>query len=148
MQRQASRNRIAMLARATTLFAALASTSAFADDLTVALHGIRVQTGKVRIALVDSQVAWDGKAQPVKGEAVAPTGETMTFSFKNLKPGTYAVMVTHDENGNGKLDTNLIGMPIEGFGFSNNPQVMRKPTWEEARFDLGETAAAIDINLH
>ena len=56
-------------------------------------------------------------------------------------------MITHDENGNGKLDTNVVGMPLEGYGFSNNPQVMRKPTWDEARFDVTATGAAIDIDL-
>lgn len=56
-------------------------------------------------------------------------------------------MVTHDENGNGTLDTNLIGMPLEGYGFSNNPAVMRKPTWDEAAFDVGAGGAAIAIAL-
>lgn len=70
-----------------------------------------------------------------------------TFVFKDLVPGAYAVLVTHDENGNGKLDSNMIGMPIEAYGFSNNPNVMRKPTWDEARFDIGAQDAAIDITL-
>ncbi|MET0808503.1 MAG: DUF2141 domain-containing protein, partial [Pseudoxanthomonas sp.] len=54
----------------------------------------------------------------------------------------------HDENGNGKLDTNVMGMPLEGYGFSNNPQVMRKPTWDEARFTVGDGDVAIDVDLH
>ena len=57
-------------------------------------------------------------------------------------------MITHDENGNGKLDTNVVGMPLEGYGFSNNPQVMRKPTWDEARFEIGTADVAIDVALH
>ncbi len=36
-----------------------------------------------------------------------------TFVFKDLQPGAYAVLVTHDENGNGTLDSNMIGMPVE-----------------------------------
>ena len=57
-------------------------------------------------------------------------------------------MITHDENGNGKLDTNITGMPLEGYGFSNNPQVMRKPTWDEARFTVTGSDLAIDVQLH
>ena len=56
-------------------------------------------------------------------------------------------MITHDENGNGKLDSNLIGMPVEGYGFSNNPRVMRKPTWDETRFDVGAGNLAINVEL-
>jgi uncharacterized protein (DUF2141 family) len=130
------------------LLAAFASTPSFAAELAIHLHGIRAQTGLVKVALVDSQEAWDGKAAPVQGEGVPPQGEDASFTFKDLKPGSYAVMITHDENGNGKLDTNVMGMPLEGYGFSNNPQVMRKPTWDEARFDIGKDDVAIDVALH
>ena len=136
------------------LFATLALLSmsiagpAFAAELTVNLHGIRAQTGLLKVALVDSQDAWDGKAAPVQGDGAPPQGEDATFTFRGLKPGTYAVMITHDENGNGKLDTNAIGMPLEGYGFSNNPRVMRKPTWDEARLEMGKDDVAIDVALH
>ncbi|SDR14113.1 DUF2141 domain-containing protein [Pseudoxanthomonas sp. CF125] len=135
--------RIAPLA----LIAALSSASALAGDLTVKLHGIRAQTGLVKVAVVDSQEAWDGKAAPVQADGVPAQGEEASFTFKDLKPGNYAVMITHDENGNGKMDTNVMGMPLEGYGFSNNPQVMRKPTWDEARFQVTATGAAIDVDL-
>ena len=42
------------------------------------------------------------------------------FSFNNLTPGKYAVRYYHDENMNGKMETNLVGKPTEGYGFSNN----------------------------
>ena len=40
--------------------------------------------------------------------------------FLDIPPGKYALAVIHDENMNGKLDTNPIGIPKEGYGFSNN----------------------------
>ena len=119
-----------------------------AGDLTVTLHGIRAQTGLVKVAVVDSQAGWKGEAAPVQADGAPAQGEEATFSFKDLKPGQYAVMITHDENGNGKLDTNITGMPLEGYGFSNNPQVMRKPTWDEARFTVTGSDLAIDVQLH
>jgi uncharacterized protein (DUF2141 family) len=118
-----------------------------AADLTVTLHGVRAQTGLLKLAVVDSQAGWDGQAKPVGADGAAPRGDAATFVFKGLAPGAYAVLVTHDENGNGTLDSNMIGMPIEAYGFSNNPNVMRKPTWDEARFDVGAQDAAIDITL-
>ena len=130
------------------LLAASASAPVFAAELTVHLHGIRAQSGLLKVAVVDSQDGWDGKAAPVQGNGAPPQGEDASFTFKDLKPGAYAVMITHDENGNGKLDTNVMGMPLEGYGFSNNPQVMRKPTWDEARFEIGKGDVAIDVDLH
>lgn len=141
-------NRCRPLFVSLALLPAFIAGPAFAAELTVNLHGIRAQTGLVKVALVDSQDAWDGKAAPVRGDGAPPSGEDASFTFKDLKPGHYAVMITHDENGNGKLDTNVVGMPLEGYGFSNNPQVMRKPTWDEARLEISKDDVAIDIALH
>ena len=118
-----------------------------AADLTVTLHDVRAKTGVVKVAVVDSAAGWNGQAGPVRADGAPPTGDTATFVFKDLAPGAYAVLVTHDENGNGKLDSNMIGMPVEAYGFSNNPNVMRKPTWDEARFEVGVKDAAIAITL-
>ncbi|HEY1035755.1 MAG TPA: DUF2141 domain-containing protein [Pseudoxanthomonas sp.] len=134
--------------RAFFLSALLAATAgAQAAKLTVVLQDVRTQTGLIKVALVDSQAGWDGKAAPVQATGAPPSGEQATFVFKDLKPGAYAVLITHDENGNGQLDTNMMGMPVEGYGFSNNPRVMRKPTWDEARFELVGEATHIDVAL-
>jgi uncharacterized protein (DUF2141 family) len=42
------------------------------------------------------------------------------ITINNLKPGNYSFKYFHDKNNNNKLDTNLIGIPKEGFGFANN----------------------------
>lgn len=142
-----SASRIAPLAAAFILLCASTMSPASASELTVHLQGIRAQTGLIKVALVDSQNAWDGAAAPVQSDGAPPQGEDATFTFKELMPGQYAVMVTHDENGNGKLDSNVLGMPVEGYGFSNNPNVMRKPTWNEARFEIDSDNLTITIIL-
>lgn len=129
------------------LTAGFSCIGAQAAELTVNIRDIRVQTGVLRVALVDGPPGWDGKAAPVRADGAPPQGDSASFVFKDLAPGNYAVMVSHDENGNGKLDSNLVGIPTEGYGFSNNPKVMRKPTWEEARFEVKADAAAIDVSL-
>ena len=138
---------IKIAASAAICLATLSAAPAFAADLTVNLQGLRAQTGLVKVARVDSQQAWDGKAAPVQATGAPQQGEMAQFTFQELKPGRYAGMITHDENGNGKLDSNLIGMPVEGYGFSNNPRVMRKPTWDETRFEVGAENLAINVEL-
>lgn len=126
--------------------ALLLATPCAAAELTVDLSGIRTAGGVVKVALVDAE-GYAGKARPLQGSGGPATGETQTFTFRDVAPGRYAVMVTHDENGNGKLDTNMIGMPVEGYGFSNNPRVMRRPTFDEAAFEVGAADLSIDIEL-
>lgn len=56
----------------------------------------------------------------IQGKTVELTADTITVVFENLEPGDYAVSVIHDRNNNGKLDTNTLGIPKEGFAFGNN----------------------------
>ena len=125
----------------------LVATSASAGDLQVNLEGIRVQTGTLKMSVVDGPDGWEQKARPVQAQAARVSGETAQFHFKDLPAGDYAVMVTQDENDNGKLDTNMLGVPLEGYGFSNNRQLMRKPTFEEARVHVPAEGSTITIIL-
>jgi uncharacterized protein (DUF2141 family) len=76
--------------------------------------------------------------EPTSTEQRLPiTGGTVRCTFANVAPGTYAVSVMHDENGNGKLDSNFLGIPTEGYGVSNNhTHAMSAPTWEESKFEV------------
>ncbi len=68
---------------------------------------------------------------------VPVTGTTTSCSFADMPPGTYAAAVIHDENSNGKLDKNFLGMPTEGYGISNNhTHAFSRPTWDESKFDV------------
>jgi uncharacterized protein (DUF2141 family) len=64
-------------------------------------------------------------------------GANTTCTFPNVEPGTYAVAVVHDENSNGKLDKNFVGVPSEGYGVSNNKTyALSAPKWEESVFTI------------
>lgn len=68
--------------------------------------------------------------------------------FKDLPHGTFAVSVLHDENGNGKMDKNFVGMPKEGYSASNNPKKKRRaPTFDEAKFSLTSAEQTVEIAL-
>jgi uncharacterized protein (DUF2141 family) len=68
---------------------------------------------------------------------VRVSGKVTRCTFSNVKPGTYAVAVVHDENANGKLDTNFFGAPTEGYGVSNNhTYAFGAPKWEESKFSV------------
>ncbi|WJI15776.1 DUF2141 domain-containing protein [Pseudoxanthomonas winnipegensis] len=125
------------------LFLALPAAAA---DLTIDLQDIHAPGGRLKVAVVSAE-GWEGKAPAAAAQMRSPSGREEQVVFHDLPAGRYAVQVMHDENGNGRLDTNIIGMPTEGYGFSNNPRVMRKPTFDEAAFDLPDQGTAIVIKL-
>jgi uncharacterized protein (DUF2141 family) len=57
------------------------------------------------------------------------------YDFLDIASGTYALAVIHDENSNGKLDTNWLGIPTEGYGFSNDAKaLLGAPSFAAANF--------------
>jgi uncharacterized protein (DUF2141 family) len=118
-----------------------------AAELIVKVSDVRTQKGRLLMAVFNSADAWDGKAEAVASRAIEAIGAEADFHFPGLAAGRYAVSVMHDENGNGKLDSNFMGMPTEGYGFSNDPQVMRKATFDEAAFAIGADDTTIELHL-
>jgi len=79
----------------------------------------------------------DEKEKVVTQEISSINDKKCEIIIKNLKPGKYAVRYYHDENLNKVMDTNLVGKPTEGYGFSNN--VVGKfgpPSFEKWLFDM------------
>lgn len=118
--------------------------------LTVRIVNARNANGVIRIALFHSVEGFPGdasKALRTQQAKIDPQTLTAEAVFPGIPQGTYAVMVFHDENGNGKLDKNLVGIPKEGYGASNNPaKKMRPPAFDEAKFSLN-SAETIEVKL-
>lgn len=125
----------------------LATSFVRAADLTVKVSDVRSDKGLIKLAVFDSAEGWNGKSKAVAGQGAAAHEGSLSFHFKDLAPGTYAISVMHDENNNDTLDSNFMGMPIEGYGFSNDPQVMRKATFEEASFTVDAKDTTIELHL-
>lgn len=84
------------------------------------------------------------------GKIVKASKDGVVVIFENIKPGAYAISVVHDENENRDLDQNKLGIPKEGFGFSNNARgTMGPPSFKEARFEIpsGSKDTVITIEM-
>ncbi len=82
--------------------------------LIIEITEIRNNTGNIMLQVLDEN-------EKIIVQEMSPIKDKMcTFSIPGLTPGKYAVRYYHDENLNGKMDTNLVGKPTEGYGFSNN----------------------------
>lgn len=120
---------------------------AAAATLTLKVSDIRKDGGHLLITVEATADGWNGKQKEAARARIEAKQGELVYRFEDLPPGQYAVQVMHDENDNGKLDSNFLGIPSEGYGFSNNPSVMRRATFEEARFELPAAGAEIDVRL-
>ncbi|MET0461785.1 MAG: DUF2141 domain-containing protein [Chitinophagaceae bacterium] len=74
--------------------------------------------------------------------------DAVDIPFENVAPGTYAVAIFLDKNDNGKMDTNMLGIPKEKYGFSNNKYPLtRAATFKESAFEAGGKEQSISIKL-
>lgn len=87
------------------------------------------------------------KKEVVSGD-IKIDGNSMTYTFDGLDKGFYAVSIFQDENENGKLDSNFMGIPSEPYAFSNNAKGMfGPPSFEDCRFEVFGERHEIVINL-
>ena len=126
---------------------ALTSAAAMAQaKIDVVVKNIKAAKGTIRVGLFTNDENFLKKA--VDGKVVKATGKEIAVAFENLKPGDYAVSVIHDENENGELDTNAIGIPSEGFGFGNNAMGMfGPPSFEKAKVTVNSAEVKQEIEL-
>jgi uncharacterized protein (DUF2141 family) len=132
--------------------ASLAPVAAAATDsnalLRLDVSGLRNANGAVNCRLFTQPPDFpDGEGVMTVRATIA--GERANCTFERLAAGEYAVAVIHDENDNGRLDRNVLGVPSEGYGVSNNhTYALSSPKWDESKFTLASKERAVmRVNL-
>jgi uncharacterized protein (DUF2141 family) len=134
---------------ATFIAAAVFPVAGLAGDLTVKIAHVRNDQGSILAALYDSDASYMKQPAARATFKMKATPGEMQYVFHNLPAGKYAVSVFHDENGNGKLDRNLVGIPKEGYGFSNAASGRSgPPPFSKAAFEFDGTTGSITITLY
>lgn len=124
------------LASLVVLAAGMMSLPALAADLDVTVTHIRSDRGQVMLALTNTAEDFAARRWLV-GQTLPAKPGNVRFILPDLAAGEYAISVFHDENDNGKLDSNFFGVPTEGYGFSNNARGnFGPPDFAAARFGL------------
>jgi uncharacterized protein (DUF2141 family) len=127
------------------ILTALATLTTYAQDMTVVIKNVQGDGGMVRLALYNSDDQFM-KTEIKAAEVKSVNGEAIAV-LKNVKPGTYAISVMHDANDNKELDSNMFGIPKEGFGFSNDAMGMfGPPDFKKASFQYsGKNQVVINL---
>lgn len=128
------------------LFVAV-SGPAFAGDLNVTVKNIKSEKGQVIARIYAKSENWL-KTEFMRATPSAKAGE-VSFVFKALPPGDYAISVFHDEDGDGKLSANFMHIPTEPYGFSNDAKgSFGPPEYAAAKFEMTDAAKSTTITLH
>jgi uncharacterized protein (DUF2141 family) len=116
----------------------------------VTILNIRNSIGTVDCALFDSPNGFprDGLHSAMRLVVMKIPSSTAQCDFEGIPSRTYALVVLHDENMNGKLDTNWLGVPKEGYGFSNDAKIaFRAPSFSNASFVFDGKILDLTITL-
>ena len=122
---------------------------AASDQIVVRVSALRSEAGEVRCALFGEELAEGFPGGRAMAATTAPIAEGRAIcSFEGPGPGRYAVSMFHDENENGELDANFLGIPKEGYGASNNARGrLGPPRFEDASFDYAGGPLELDVRV-
>ncbi|NMM28154.1 MAG: DUF2141 domain-containing protein [Glaciimonas sp.] len=131
--------------------AMLMATGVQAGELRLELQGKGLAGHLIRIAVYSAnapeQFPFDEKFY--RGTVNEAASDHLTVTVPDLPPGKYAVAAYVDNNKNGKLDKNFLGVPKEIYGFSNDARgIFGPPDFAEAAFEIGEGVVTKSIQLH
>lgn len=118
-----------------------------AASLTLSISGLSPQTGAVMVGVYAGETAWDG-GDAITGRSIDVSGETISVTFEGLAPGAYGLKLYHDVDGDGRMNTNLMGIPTEPVVFSNNAPMRFGPArWNDATFELSAGSNAHTVTF-
>ncbi len=116
-----------------------------AAPLQIVVDGVESSKGNVMVAVCSEREFLQPHCA-YNGQAPAHPGPVLVTI--EVPPGTYAAQAYQDENDDGVLTQNLIGLPLEPLGFSNNVVIrLAAPRYRDAAFQVGAMGGRIEIRL-
>ncbi len=118
------------------------------SSLTITIKSLRSNEGQVLVAVYDSEKNYMKEEKAFLKKVASIKNKQAIFTLSDIPYGKYAVVCVHDENNNLKLDKNLMGIPKEGYGFSNDAKgSLGPPSFEKSNFVLQKSQHQISINM-
>jgi len=116
--------------------------------LEVKILGFENNEGDCWFALDNSKEVYESEDEVWIGKILSIKNKQVIVVIDSLEYGEYAIRVFHDENKNGELDTDFLGIPDEDYGYSNDASgFFGPPSWEKAKFYFNKPEMTITINI-
>jgi uncharacterized protein (DUF2141 family) len=128
--------------------AALVATSAVQADpcVQIEVQNLRPQEGMLMVAAYIDEGDFKAKKAATAMQLRATDSTTLSFPLCGLSGASVAIQMYQDTNGNGKLDTSVLGMPTEPWGASGKPPRMSAPTWETSQVPLAGSTIVVKLS--
>jgi len=118
-------------------------------SLTIVITGLENDDGEVLITVSNSRENYESDNPAFIGMKVKIENRKAEYIFEELPVGEYAIKLFHDENMDGELDTNFLGIPTEDYGFSNNVRGTFGPAdYDDAKFLFEQTEMTMNISVN
>lgn len=117
-----------------------------AHELTLNVNNIKSIKGDLLVAVYDKEEHYNSNSNWIAVRKVKVEDAVMSLDFANLPTGNYAIKLFQDQNENGEIDKNGMGIPTEPYGFSNNGGSYGPPSFSEAKVAV-DKATRIEIQL-
>ena len=143
------KNTIKLLLTSFILILICKTNTAQTNQVKLNIATLNTDKGHVLVALFNNSNGFPEDAtKAYKTAKIKSAKGTRTILINDIPPGQYAVAVFHDSNDDGKMNKNMLGIPKEGYGVSNNVKnLMSAPTFKEAKFShKAFTELNIDVN--
>jgi uncharacterized protein (DUF2141 family) len=116
--------------------------------LNVIIKGFESDEGNCRFAIDNSKEIYESKDSVWIGKELPIINKEVFVTLDSLKYGEYAIRVYQDKNKNAEIDTNILGIPTENYGFSNNASGwFGPPSWDKAKFIFNKPDTTIHIDI-
>ena len=138
---------ISVITMNTIIFSQEKQPTGQSGDMIVRITGFDSNKGDARVALCNSLENYES-AIPYRHAIEEIANHTVEFTFENVPFGDYAIKCFHDENSNGTMDRNSMGIPVEAYGFSNNAAAnFGPPDYDDAKFIFNKDKQIVEIKL-
>ena len=118
------------------------------EPMTLVITNLRSADAPVMVGLYNKKEHFLSLEAQLKEYKFVPVGNTLTAQITDREYGEYAIAAYQDENSSGKIDKNFIGIPKEGYCFSNNIKPKTKaPSYKDCKFDYDEKSNTLTMEM-
>lgn len=117
--------------------------------LRISVTGAVNNNGTINLALFNSGNEYLSKKGTPFMKVKAPISSNQAeIELTDVPFGEYAIKVYHDENGNGLMDKNFMGIPKEDYAFSNNAAgTFGPPSYDKVKFNFNKNGMTLEIKM-
>jgi len=111
-------------------------------NLSVVIEGLKNKEGEIQIGIYNNKESFPEVDKQFKVVTLSAGKFTGTYTISDLPAGEYAIAIFHDENLDKVCNTNFLGIPKEGYGFSNNVRPkLSAPSFDDCKINLKDSAS-------